>query len=217
MSVFGEGEFGYGAFGSDTPPSFAVAILEALDPMRYPGAEALDTYLIGLSRPFELIEYYASDTDTDIGWSLLLSLDRCPVEALPWLAQIVGVKLPQNLNESEQRNYIAQVSNWRRGTLGAIAGAANPTLTGDRTVIIRERYDGSGIDAPYYMEVVTYSAETPNPAATEAAIRSQKPAGIILTYTVLAGQDFQHVKDTYATLQDVKDRYTDFASMKADL
>ena len=42
--------------------------------------------------------------------------------------------------------------------------------------IFRER-DPTGADPPYTLEVVTLTSETPDPAAVEAALRRQKPAG----------------------------------------
>lgn len=194
-------------------------LLDNLAPMLYAEADtgdALTTFLGALGLPFELVETWASDTDTDIGWSLLVDVDRAPVEALPWLAQIVGLQLPQGLTEAAQRQLIRDTPNWKRGTVGAMAGAPAPYLTGNKTVILRERYDGSSNDAPYYMQIITYASETPDPVASEAAIRAQKPAGIILTYTVAAGQDLQQLKNNYATLQLVKDHYATLAGIKAD-
>lgn len=198
--------------------SYAQDVLDALAPMLYAEVstgDALTDYVTGLSLPFELVETWASDTDTHIGWSLLLDVDRCPVEALPWLAQIVGLKLNTGLSVADQRQQIHDAPNWKRGTPGAMRAAPAPYLTGAKTVILRERYDGSGNDAPYYIEAITYTAETPNPTIVEAAIRSQKAGGIILTYVTASGPDLQFVKDNYATLQTIKDTFLTLGGLKA--
>lgn len=197
--------------------SFAQEILDKLAPMLYGDSAPLTAYVEGLSTPFQLIEDWASDTDTDTGWSLLLDVDRCPDEALPWLAQLVGVQLTQGLNAANQRLQIKTLANWKRGTPSAMAAAPGPYLTGTKTVIFRERYDGSGNDAPYNVEVITLTAETPNSTIVEAAIRSKKPAGIILDYEVLTGQDLQHIKDTYATLQDLANAYLTLQGVEANI
>lgn len=200
--------------------SFTQDVLDSLAPMLYAESQtgnALTAYIGGLCSVFELVEEWASDTSEHIGWSLILDVDRCPNEALPWLAQIVGLTLPPGLIPADQRQQIKDVANWKRGTLNAIKAAPAPYLIGNKTVIVRERYNGTTQDAPYYIEVITYQAETPNPAAVEAAIRAQKAAGVILTYVNAIGQDWQSVKDHYATWQDVKNHYPTWADVKADM
>lgn len=190
--------------------SFTQDILDALAPMLYAEATtggALSDYLEGLCLPYELVETWVSDTDTHIGWSLILDPDRCPVEALPWLAQLVGMTLDTALSEANQRQQIKDVSNWRRGTPGAIKGAPAPYLTGTKSVILRERYDGSGNDAPYDFEVITLASETTDAVKVLAAVTAQKPGGDRLTYVNSAGQDLQSLKDNFATLQTVKDSF----------
>lgn len=199
--------------------SFAQDVLDALTPMLYAESttgSALTDYVTGVSLPFELVEEWVSDTDTDIGWSLLLDVDRCPVEALPWLAQIVGLRLNTALSEADQRQQIHDVSNWKRGTPGAIKGAPAPYLTGTKTVVLRERFDGSGNDAPYDFEVITLASETTNATTVEAAFRSQKPVGDRLTYVNSTGQDLQDIKDNYATLQDLKNAFATLNGIKTN-
>jgi Phage tail protein (Tail_P2_I) len=199
--------------------TFTQDLLDALAPMMYAEAQtgnALTDYLSGLGLEFELVESWVSDTDTDIGWSLLLDIDRCPPEALPWLAQIVGLTLPTGLSAADQRNLIRTTPNWKRGTVGALTGAAAPFLTGNKTVILRERYDGSGNDAPYYLQIITYASETPDSSLVLKALMSQKAGGIILTYTVATGQDYQQLKTNRATYQVMKNYYPTYAGVKSD-
>jgi hypothetical protein len=64
-----------------------------------------------------------------------------------------------------------------------LSRAAQPFLTGTRSVLLFEREGG-----PWRLTVATRARETPDPAAVEQAIRAQKPIGIVLTYTVISGQ-----------------------------
>jgi len=165
-----------------------------------------------LGMTIEEINTWVRDTeDDDPGWSLLLDIERCPTKALPWLAQFVGTRIPSGLTEQEQRDYIAGTANWKRGTAASMISAAQHTLTGDKTIVFRERFNGNA----YQISVVTYTAETPSPAATEAALVSQKPAGLILLYSALSGQDYAsllsgnplytNVLANYSNYQDARD------------
>jgi hypothetical protein len=59
------------------------------------------------------------------------------------------------------------------------------------------------------------TGETPDPAATLAALMAQKPGGIVLTYRTVEGQDWQAVSESgktwrsaraaYATWRDLRD------------
>jgi hypothetical protein len=89
---------------------------------------------------FDQIEGYARDRpDGTPGWAILLDPDLCPAEALPYLAQFVGVKLPEGLTEAQQRFRIKATDGFNRGKPSAIIAAAQQFLTGNKTVIIRER------------------------------------------------------------------------------
>lgn len=218
MSGFGEGDFGEGLFGGEF--TFTTDLLDNLAPMLYAEEEtgdALATYLTALATPFELVEEWASDTDDAVGWSLLVDIDRCPDIALPWLAQLVGIKTRDitGLTADQQRQQIRDLGNWKRGTIPAIRAAVLPYLTGTQTIIIRERFDGSANDAPYNIQVITYASETSDAVKVEAAIRAQKAAGLVLSYVNSMGQDLQSVKVGFATLQDVKSTYATLAGVKS--
>ena len=140
----------------------------------------------------------------------LLDVDRCPEWALPWLAQLVGVTIPGGMDTDTIREAIRSVAGWKRGTPAAMRAAAGFHLTGEKTVNFRER-DPSGADPPYTLEVVTITTETPDPAAVELELRRQKPAGIVLTYRVVTGWDYQELTatgpDPYSALDDTYPTY----------
>ena len=126
---------------------------------------------------------------------------RCgdlPEWALPWLGQAVGAKLPGDLTEEEKRTFIREVAGQQLGTVASMTTAARSTLSSpDATMWFRERDGGA-----YLLEVVAIAEETPDPAATLAALVATKPGGIKLVHNVLPGWDYQQmttVGGTYTT------------------
>lgn len=203
------------------PESFAARLYDALAPLAQVDPEnawALLIYCNALGSMYQLVEDLVRDTPDGPGWSALLDVERCPDVALPWLAQLVGVRLLPGSTADEQRERIGSTDGFRRGTRAAMIAAAQATLTGDRFVGLRER-DGDPADKPdyaYFLTAITYTEETPDPAATEAALIAQKPGGIVLDFRVAAGQDWQAVRTNNPTWQAVKDRYVNWAAVKAD-
>jgi hypothetical protein len=133
----------------------------------------------------------------------LIDVETCPDWALGWLAQVVGVSLPVGATPDQQRALIRDVSGWKRGTPAALRAIVAATLTGSRTVYFRERHLGDA----YALEVVTYTAETPDPARSLAALRTQKPAGIVLSFRVMATWDWEQVVVDNASWAAVDGRY----------
>lgn len=102
--------------------------------------------------------------------------------------------------------------SWMRGTAPAMVSAAQATLIGTRRVVLRERFTGD----PWKINVVTFTDETPDAAATLAALLTQKPAGIILTHTVVTGQDYQLLLDNHASYSNVRSTYATYAGLELD-
>jgi hypothetical protein len=169
----------------DTPPpaalapdSFAGDLYASLDPLTAQEPNVGWSLLIlcnAIGTMFQMVDDWVRDQPEGPGWSLLLDINRCPPEALGWLGQFVGVRIPGGLTDAQQRAWILSMIGFRRGTPAAMISAVQATLTGTKAVTLVER-DGD----PYYMTVKTNTAETPNAAATNAAILSQKPAGLTL-------------------------------------
>lgn len=163
--------------------------------------------LLYLDGPGELLgelDDLVRDSEDGPGWSAPFDVDRAAMEQLPWLGQLVGVRIPEGLTLEEARDWVQSTTGWHRGTPAAIKAAARATLVAPKKVNLVER-DTS----PYRLRVQTYAIQTPDPAATEAAVRAQKPAGLVMFYDLLPGEPWSVVRDTYATWQDVKD---DFAT-----
>jgi hypothetical protein len=203
------------------PASFADALYTALAPLARQDASygwALLILCNALGTMFQTLEEYVRDSPAGPGWSALLDLDRCPPEALGWLGQFVGVRLLPDSTVDEQRARIASTDGFKRGTRAALVGAAAATLTGDKTVVFRER-DHDPADTPayaYYLTVITYTSETPDPTATLNALLAQKPGGIVLSYRTAAGQDYTSLAAAYASYAAVTAAYPDYAAVHTD-
>jgi hypothetical protein len=171
---------------------------------------ALLTYCGAIASMFDQIEGYARDSDDGRpGWAILMDPDRCPSEALPWLAQFVGTTLTPGLSDADQRAQIKAEQAFKRGTPSAIAQALQPYLTGTRTVLIRERDGGA-----YNLTVLTYSSETPDSTKALNAILTQKPAGIILTYATVTGANYLVIRASYATYTDLRAAFVTYNGLR---
>src|SRR5262245_2084216 len=104
----------------------------------------------GMMLPFEQLAELVDPPDPYIPWEPLFDVDLCPEWALPWLGQLVGVRLPAGLTEQQKRDVIKALGGFGRGGPKAIIDAIKITLTGSKTVTLRERDDGD----PYKLEVV---------------------------------------------------------------
>jgi hypothetical protein len=162
---------------------------------------------------FEQIATYVQDTDEGPGWSIAFDVERCPAEALPYLAQYVGVGLNSSMSEDAQRDAIRNHKNFGRGRPAAIVAAAAATLRRGREVILTERDGGSA----WRIRVRTLLHETPDPDVTEAAILAQIPMGDVLIYEVVDGQSWQDVLDSGDGWDDVLAGYDDWRDVENTL
>lgn len=166
--------------------------MSVLDDLRYSLAPistpALDQYLQAIAAMFQQVETYSLDTVDENGhelpgYGIVFDYRLCPAEALPYLAQFVGETLPTTASEADARARILGQPTRRRGTPAGITAACRDTLTGTRAVYFEERSaTACPTDPAYGLMIRTNTSETPDPVATEAAIRSNLPGGIILLY-----------------------------------
>jgi hypothetical protein len=204
-----------------TPPPAVPAVAESwYDELKVtqPADEQLGwpflIFLSGLAAAFGELHDLVRDTDNGPGWSPALDPARAPVFALPWLAQFAGVTLTPGADEAEWRDEITSPPAFQRGTRQAIIDATARTLTGNRTVTVYERDGG-----PWDITVVTYTSETPDAAAAERGARSQKPAGLIMTFRVDPGWDVGTLEATYSTrtVGDVETGFTSVGALESNL
>jgi hypothetical protein len=153
---------------------------------------------------FEQVRSYVADRDDMLGWEIIFDVDECPPEALPYLAQFVGVHFEDSLTVEQQRAKIKGRPAFKRGTLGAIEEAAKQRLTGGKFVFVAERAEGHA----YRLLIRTFDSQTPDPVATRKDILTQKPAGILLDYEAVAMLIYLQVKEENPTYADLKARGT---------
>jgi hypothetical protein len=176
--------------------------------------DAID-YLEVVGEMFSEVELFSADDETtgEPGWSIMFDPDRCPVQALPYLAQYVGEEIPAGLSEALTRERIRDRANQLRGTPWSIFAAAQRSLIGSRLVSLVERDGVGGTDDPDRITVMTYTDQTPDPAQVEADVRSVLDADLELNYVVATGESWQQVSDTYADWNAVEAGNADWAQV----
>lgn len=116
----------------------------------------------------------------------------CDFAWLPWLAQLVGVKLDGTLSPTDQRNQVDFV-NFFRGTKQHMAQAAQKVLTGDKHVTIFDHTITSsaiGAAGQWDMLVITLASETVSDPVAAIIAANAKPAGVnLLTETFTSTWD----------------------------
>jgi hypothetical protein len=174
----------------------------------------LRTLLGGMGIAFGPLHDLVRESDEGPGWSQLLDAARAPSWALPWLAQLAGVTLTPGAPADGWREEITSPPAFRRGTPDAIVDATRRTLTGDQRVTLRERDGG-----PWQITVITYTAQTPDPAAAERAARSQKPAGLLMTFRVDPGWSVGEIEAAYSTrtVGDIEGAFASVGDLESNL
>jgi hypothetical protein len=164
----------------------------------------------GMMRPYQQVAELVDPDDPYAPWVPLFYVDICPDWALPWLAQIVGVRLPASLSADDARTVIKELAQLQRGGPEAIKVVVGLFLTGSKTVFFRERDAGDA----YRLEVVTLENETPDPAAVQQAILLQKPAGIVLNYNLTTSWDHEALAGYYYLHSELPGLYPTHRDLK---
>jgi hypothetical protein len=204
---------------TDEPNPVTLDVLDRLGPFLQADDGSLASFVDAQCGPLRKPDQYSRDgKNGEPGWSILLDLERVPIEAVAWLAQFVGATVaPQSASETDEvylaraKNTIRNVPGWNRGTPAALAAAGRVTLTGNQFIILRERHPD-----PDSLTVITRASETPDRDATLAALLTQKVAGIKLIHSVLAGQDYETLFEGFATYGDVFTTYADYEDLVED-
>lgn len=144
----------------------------------------------------------------DTNWAL--ALDPNTATDLAWLAQWVGLSYDSKVDAETNRQRIRDRRQWQRGTVSSIRQAAIETLAPGARLDIFER---SG--TAYGVLVVSFTAQTPNSAATLAAIQAQIPAGHTLTYTVTTRKVYAQLSLDYPTYAALSAAFATYALMEA--
>jgi hypothetical protein len=168
-------------------------------------SDDLSDYVAAIATMWAEVEVYQADPANDVvSWQALLDVDIAPLQALPWLTQLVGDRLPVGLDEAAARDWIKATPNWQRGTPAGIVAAVQRLLI-DPAVVqfgVRRHLDGTvDVDA---IAILTYASETPDPQAVRNALRRTVPADIVWEYNVVIRSTWSIVQagaPTWAQLQ----------------
>lgn len=155
----------------------------------------------------------ASDAATSpAGVVELGSPTYAPRDWLELLAALTGLST-LGYDKSQIREVVASATNaLRRGSVDSMIRSAKLTLTGAKSVVVETRYEGN----VWQQRVITFDAETPDPEATEAAVRREKPAGVALTYETLDGLTYTQLLAKYGTYAAMQATGKTYAELAAD-
>lgn len=189
----------------------AIELYEALEPAFTRGDEergwiSLKVCMAITSGRLDLLHGYLIDDITNLpAWAVIFDPERCPVEALPYLAQFSGAVLTPEMEEAARRAAIQTPEAFSRGRPASLEAVAKRRLTGTKTVVLTERYTNNA----WRLRVETLEGETPDPEGTLADILLyQKPIGIVLFFNGRPVWTWGEVKVEAAT-------YPDWAAVKA--
>jgi hypothetical protein len=123
---------------------------------------------------------------------------------LPWLGQLVGVRINKALTVAQQRDAIrTALSGTQAGTKTSIANAAKTALTGSQTVYVHSFSDDGGIGAGGQWDILllTLSEETVGDPVAAVIAAGAKPAGVKLWH-LLYGASWDTIEASYSTWAD---------------
>lgn len=170
----------------------------------------LRAWLAGPAAMLQPIDDLCRDDDIHPGWSNIFDVTRCPTKALPWLGQLVGVRLAATLPDAWMRAAVEAEQGFKRGTVPVIEQAAAPFLRPGGSIVVTERfpdpysiqigydptflygftYDELADAYPTYDDLAaaftTYDDFTASLTQFEAAIRLAIPAGLIVSFVVMS-------------------------------
>jgi hypothetical protein len=187
----------------------AEELYEALAPAFTQGDEANDWASLKMCMAIvtgrlDLLHTYLIDDITNLpAWAVVFDPERCPAEALPYLAQFSGAILTPEMEEAARRAAVQTPEALSRGRVESIEAVIKRRLTGTKAVVLTERYTGSA----WRLRLETIEAETPDPAGIIAdLIRFQKPIGIVLFFNTRVAWTWGEAKVSveFPTWADVK-------------
>ncbi|HEX4501085.1 MAG TPA: phage tail protein [Scandinavium sp.] len=163
----------------------------------------------GIYAMFQAVEELTAERDDGLsGWANMVDINACPSQYLPYLAQFVGAQVQPGLSDADQRAYIMSLPGFNRGRPETIISVVKATLTGSKFVDLQER-----ASTAWRYTVVTRPSETPNPAATVAAIQSQKVGPDQFTHLLVEHATYGWLAGEYATYADVLAAYATYADL----
>lgn len=197
------------------PPTLtftAQRLYDALEPLTFAEEEndyPLAHYCAALAKNLDEYADLSRDVGDVPGWGLLFDPDLTPEKFLQWLGQYVGVEVPENLSVPNQRSRIKRKRGFQRGSPTAIKEDVAEVLTGGKTVFLTERHGSA-----YRITVATRTSETPDAAVVQKAALAQKPAGIVMLFSLVPGGTYIDLRDTHSDYTDVRTQFATYTDAR---
>jgi hypothetical protein len=100
----------------------------------------LNYYLGGIGTMFQEIEDLAADTpEGEVGWSILMDVNRIPTKGLDWLAQFIGITVNHDDSDEGMRQQLRGHDRWGRGSPLSIIGPAYHWIPAGSQMYMQER------------------------------------------------------------------------------
>lgn len=170
----------------------------------------------GLSLPLQAMYDLVRPRLGQDGWAILLDPDECPAYALPWPAQMVGVRLTPGMTEEQQRNEIREPTGWKRSWIESIKigtrATLKPVAEEELRVIVHPRTPEPG---RHYIR--TLLVQTPEPDRTEWLLEHKlTPAWERIDYASIDATTFDDIAagwKTFAALAAAFPTFKDLAEV----
>lgn len=144
------------------------------------------------------------------GWRRMVDPGRTDPGWLPWLGLWVGVRVDGLASVGLQRAQVVGRSGAGRGTAAALVAAVRETLSGDRSVLVVERAD----DDVALVRVTLLASEVESEVASEVAVRSVLPAGLLLDLQVVSTQTYAELAAEFGTYAGLAAEFGTYADVK---
>lgn len=168
----------------------------------------LGDFVAAVATMWNEVEAYQADPENGVAaWQPLFDVDLAPTEALPWLAQCVGERLPVGISDAGARNWIRTAPNWMRGTPQAIVDGLARVLAPGATVHVRMSTKSDGSADPDYIWVLTYASQTPDPQLVRNQLRRTVPGDIVWEYQNVTDPTWLLAQEGIATWGDFAATY----------
>lgn len=150
------------------------------------------------------------------GYGDVFNPSAVPIVAAAYLAQFVGVALPQGVDDATAQSLIMQESGINRGTDAAVISAAKRTLTGTQTVYYFPRTYVDGTPNGFWAGMAVLSSECANFAATKAAVTAVKLGGIMMWFEEISGWTIGAMEAAESTIATMESAFVTVGGMESD-
>lgn len=167
--------------------AFAEQLIERTEPWSNADLEIFNKALAAMFEPLlDLAEETGSDGEPGYipAWGKLFEVKTASLNELRYLANYVGVTIPEGATEAEARALVEAESGLARGTLASVEGAIK-RIIGTAPFTIQERTAANGTAAAYHFNVIVGAGKSS--AALKEAIEEVKPGGVLFTIFEVSG------------------------------